>query len=333
MKNSVDLKYFQSDFNKETFARKCNTKVKIYRDNSCTVTYSDTRVFKSPYEFEGFKNLQEFNEACKKDDTLAFVPRFIPQHTKEFRKTQRQERKNDESYQERVRSDSMKRAIDKVYDITFQNDWDYFITCTISLDNDFNRENPQEVYKKLRNWLNNNQKRKCLRYLIIAEYHHDSNGIHLHGLINNVLPLSDSGRVLYKGQAWKRADVERRGHNADDYKTIYNLDSWKYGFSTAIKVDGNPARLAHYITKYITKDTKKIFGKYYLSSRDCVRDCEIIVMNTNGFDECLQPAVKHHGVSFKYQSDFCYDDDSGRNPTQEILDYLAEREVSIFEKD
>ncbi len=332
---------FLSDLSVNDFFRG-NTKVKIYRDGSCSVVYCNERIFLSD-EVVSINSVpvsdDDFVLLCKTNPDLQVeVKQFLnhekAERTKEYKKAL-EERFGSEFVDKKDRTerkDSMKRAIDKVYDIAFQNDWSYFLTGTIAPNDDFDRNSPDEVYKKLRFWLSNCVKRFGFRYLLIPEYHPESkNGIHFHALINDVMPLEDSGRVLYKGKAWKREDLIHMGVDVSNYKTIYNLPSWRYGFSTAIPVDGNVARLACYITKYITKDSKKIFGKYYLSSRNCVRDCDVKIMNTSGFDDCLFSPIKKFGLQFKYQSDFLLDDKVERNPTEEILKYLSEREVSVFD--
>jgi len=52
-------------------------------------------------------------------------------------------------------------------------------------------------------------------------------------------------------------------------KPIYNWDDWKYGFSTAVPLDKQKF-ICQYVTKYVTKDNNKIFGKYYFSG-GCLR--------------------------------------------------------------
>ena len=61
-----------------------------------------------------------------------------------------------------------------------------------------------------------------------------------------------------------------------DWRTVYHIKEWKdsFGFCTAIELDNNKIRYCNYITKYITKDVKKIFGKYYWSSKNILRDTD-----------------------------------------------------------
>lgn len=318
-----------------TTKERYNTKIKCYKDGSYTAIYTNTGVFLPKNEII----ISEEEEARKGQAALG---RMLSEQKKEKAKRLYQELKNSdreiakqyvEGYErqqelnaERCRSDNMKRAIDKVYDISFQNDWSFFITCTIKPNEDFNRDNPQEVYEKLRHWLKNNVSRNGLQYLIIPEYHPDKGeGIHIHGLVNDALPLAESGRTLFNGKAWRTEDLKAKGFYKDSLKTIYNLPTWKYGFTTAIPVSGSPARLACYITKYITKDCKKIFGKYYLSSRNIRRDVDTIICNSDKFDELKFEPIQKFGLQMKYESDFKFSENSDINPTEGILKYLSER--------
>lgn len=318
-----------------TTKERYNTKIKCYKDGSYTAIYTNTGVFLPKNELI----ISEDEEARK---CQAAIGRMLSEQKKEKAQKLYEECKNSdkeiakqyvegferqrELNAERCRTDNMKRAIDKVYDIAFQNDWSFFITCTIKPNEDFNRDNPQEVYEKLRHWLKNNVSRNGLQYLIIPEYHPEKNeGIHFHGLVNDVLPRVDSGRTLFNGKAWRTEDLKAKGFYRDSLKTIYNLPTWKYGYTTAIPVSGSPARLACYITKYITKDCKKIFGKYYLSSRNIRRDVDTIICNSDKFSELKFEPIQKFGLQMKYESDFKFSENSDINPTEGILKYLSER--------
>ena len=66
-----------------------------------------------------------------------------------------------------------------------------------------------------------------------------------------------------------------------------------------IEIDNSRA-FAFYITKYITKGNKKIFGKYYWSSRNCNREPEIVYTNTN-FNDVPKTAISKPYTSVKYK--------------------------------
>ena len=153
--------------------------------------------------------------------------------------------------EKRVRNDSIKRAIDKAFEIGLANQFQYFITLTLD-QSKIDRYDVSKIYPKLRNWLSNMVQRYQMDYILFPEYHKQEAGktvcaIHFHALVNaQNLKLIDSGKRTKNGQ------------------TIYNLPGWKYGFSTVIKLDGRSA-IVRYVTKYITKGNQKILGKYYLS--------------------------------------------------------------------
>lgn len=156
------------------------------------------------------------------------------------------------------RDDSVKRSRDKVYDIAMLNEFNYFITLTLD-ENKISRTNKDEILTALKRWLDNMVRRHNLQYIIVPEYHKDGESIHFHGLIKGDLKLTDSTKKTAKGQI------------------IYNLQNWKYGFSTCISLDENYERVCNYITKYITKDNQMVFGKsYFAGGKGLIRECETV---------------------------------------------------------
>lgn len=304
-----------NDFNNKIIY---NTKVKRYRDGSYTLTYCNRRVFVNQEEKQEFIEFCESEETEKTEDTgKAKVTEIVKKfEASKLSEAQKQKRKEE-------RTDHMKTAVDKIYDLAFQNEWSYFMTITIDPEQ-FDRQDVKEVYKKLSNWLRKQVQRKGLKYLLIPEQHKNG-GIHAHALINDCFKLEHSGRYLYSGKAYKAETLQKKGIDINLLKPVYNVPEWKYGFSTAIPVDGNPARLACYITKYITKDCKKIFGKYYLSSRNLNRDTEISLCNSEKFDELKNNPLYRGGMAFKYSSDFRLDPNDDREVPDDILEYLAKR--------
>ena len=149
------------------------------------------------------------------------------------------------------RGDSVKRSKEKVFDIAMMNDFNWFVTWTLS-PKKINRYSPDEVSKKVKQFLNDMVKRYDLRYVLIPEHHKDG-AIHMHGLMSGNMKLVDSGKHTLSG------------------KTIYNMSQWKYGWSTVIPTYGETDHVARYITKYITKDFSKIFGNYYYAGGNITR--------------------------------------------------------------
>lgn len=159
------------------------------------------------------------------------------------------------------RQDSQKRARDKVFEIAYANNFDYFITLTLD-EKKISRTDKEKIKKALAVWLQNLVARRDFKYVICPEYHADGSAIHFHGLCSGDLDLADSGLIHFNGEN-TRAETARQKDVQG--QTIYNIDNWKYGFSTLIKLDNQKERTALYITKYVTKDSDKIIGRYYYS--------------------------------------------------------------------
>jgi Geminivirus Rep catalytic domain. len=142
-----------------------------------------------------------------------------------------------------VRGDSVKRAKERIFDVAMCNQFDYFVTWTLDADK-INRYDAKQISTKLKKFLNNKVTRNNARYLVIPEHHKDG-AIHMHGLLSGDFEMVDSGKKTKDG------------------KIIYNMPQWSLGFSTAIQLDEQKERVSRYITKYVTKDFKKIFGSFY----------------------------------------------------------------------
>ena len=151
---------------------------------------------------------------------------------------------------------SINRSIQTVYKYAQANSWQFFITLTFKRDAKVYVYNYADCVKKITKWLNN-QRCKCpdLKYLVVPEMHKDG-AFHFHGLIANCdgLTFSDSGRVEIGNKAYKRTKENQH------FPTIYNMDNWKYGYSTATTVVSS-CKSASYICKYITKDLIQGIGK------------------------------------------------------------------------
>ena len=151
---------------------------------------------------------------------------------------------------------SINRSIQTVYKYAQANTWQYFVTLTFKRDGKVNVYDYADCVKKLTVWLNN-QRKKCtdFKYLFVPEMHKDG-AFHFHGLIANCdgLTFSDSGRVAIGNKAYKRTQENQY------FPTIYNMENWKYGWSTAMAVVSS-CKSASYICKYITKDLIQGIGK------------------------------------------------------------------------
>jgi len=151
------------------------------------------------------------------------------------------------------------RAKKNVYYLARSNIWEWFVTLTLDSDK-IDRYNFDVVSKQVRKWFDNLKQRKCkdMYYLIVPEQHKDG-AWHFHGLIGGCdgLEFTDSGKYCGKGS---------------NRQKIYNFEDWKFGFSTATKVQ-DTERVSAYICKYITKTmAANTEGKQrYWVSQNCNR--------------------------------------------------------------
>lgn len=160
---------------------------------------------------------------------------------------------------ERALAVSRARARAAVRDIALCNRFSHFFTWTLSPDK-IDRYDAKQVGKAVQTFLKNASYRKGFSYLCVPELHKDG-AIHLHGLCN-----LGSVRI-------ERATNAHTGNvlSTERGQPIYNMTDWSLGHSTCIPVDENYERTCNYLVKYITKDASKVFGKWYLSSRDLVK--------------------------------------------------------------
>lgn len=216
----------------------------------------------------------------------------------------------EENKKVRRRDDAIHRAHSRIRQIILSNEWNYFLTITFD-DKKVDAHNNELVINKLQKWLNNQTSRNGLGYVLIPEYHKKENRIHCHALVNGNLEVVHNG--IYKVQGIKKPvhiDTIKKYHIAPErilYK-VYNVPNWKYGFSTAIEVYGNPARLANYVLKYMTKETGKIFGKGYWCSKNIkvYPDIELKNIGRHEYnDTCAREFyMKATGECFKYENNF-----------------------------
>lgn len=163
---------------------------------------------------------------------------------------------------------SPRRAKQKIKDYILCNDFTHFITFTLD-EKYINREDYSVIIKPLSKWLDNRVQRKGLKYLFVPEFHKDNKSIHFHGVVNDVLCLVDSGTVSVKGLKKPiKMSTYKRKYKGIDFQTVYNVDDWALGFSTAINLYGDRKAVSNYVAKYLEKDFCKVGGRYYLHSNN-----------------------------------------------------------------
>lgn len=178
---------------------------------------------------------------------------------------------------------SFNRTVNELYKISRQCNWQYFITLTYD-GAKVDRYDFDLCMKKANNWFRNQHKRYSpdLQYMFVPEQHKDG-AWHVHGLLARVGNMSfvDSGKKV-------------------NGKIIYNLDGWKLGFSTAMKVYDTKG-VSTYITKYITKELCEVTkGKRrYYRSRNIPEPVETCLVIED--DNDIQIIADSLGVVLDYE--------------------------------
>lgn len=158
---------------------------------------------------------------------------------------------------------SWNRAQKRAYDyIRCNPDLDMFITLTFSPDC-VDRDSWDNIVSKMNDWLDNRVRRRGLKYVLCPEYHHDGHSIHFHGLMNeSALRLVNAVNPKTGGKLYRNG------------KTVYNIQDFPFGFTTAIRVTGQEASkaCAGYIFKYMRKQGgQRIGGRYFLAGGELVK--------------------------------------------------------------
>lgn len=150
-----------------------------------------------------------------------------------------------------------KRARGEVYDIAKSNEWDWFVTLTLSPER-VNRWDYEACCVELVKFTRLLRDRGN-QYVIVPEQH-ENGAWHFHGLVIGDLKLIPAtsywtGELLFDKQG----------------RQVYNIKNYKYGLNTATAV-GHSGKAAHYLAKYMLKDMKIPKGKKrYWASKDLKR--------------------------------------------------------------
>ena len=231
-----------------------NCRVKRYPDGSADLVISASafggaEVTREPQRFDGdgpapepFAGLPPRLAACRRLAAQELAYELLE------RAAIQDDGPDDAAVQARQRANrerSQRRARVAVHDLGLCNDWAFFVTLTLD-PRRIDRYDPVEVLRHLNHWLDNHVRRDGLAYVLVPEHHRDG-AIHFHGFFNDALPAVDSGHK------------DKGGH------CVYNLPSWGWGFSTAIRLYGDRRAAVGYCCKYVAKQREKIGGRWYYS--------------------------------------------------------------------
>lgn len=203
----------------------------------------------------------------------------------------------DEKRKQKNARDSYRRTLNKIHDLARCENWNMFYTLTFSSEY-VDRQDFGACMKKARKWIDNIKQRKSpdLKYLLIPELHSDGESWHIHGLV-----CEDDG-VAYVDSGLKD----------DDGRTIYNVEKYNLGWSTATKID-DTHKISSYVLKYITKDLcERSLGqrRYYRSNN------------------LQEPKVSTYLSSQIFNSGYVYD----VNNLEKVFDSLGLEEVTRIKK-
>ena len=191
----------------------------------------------------------EVLECCTASRPIFRDPAFDPLPTQKSPASTQKSPKGTQSDPEAARR-AARRARKELFLCAACNpDLDCFVTFTQAPDKVGDRYDYKESVRRLGRWLDNRVRRRGLKYIFVPERHQDG-AIHWHGLCNSTaLRLVDSGHK------------DKRG------RTIYNIEDWTLGFTTATMVSDHTAA-CRYVTKYIAKGMTAgagtIGGRYWL---------------------------------------------------------------------
>lgn len=149
---------------------------------------------------------------------------------------------------------SLRRSKSNIKDLCLCNHFEWFLTFTFD-PKKVNSENFNCCKMKILQFFKHQRDKKSpdLKYLIIPELH-KSGRVHFHALVKDL-----NTRFVFSGHYTKAGNE------------IYNLPSWRYGFTTASSVSDDNG-CANYISKYVTKDLVKKFNKHrYFCSNNLIR--------------------------------------------------------------
>lgn len=129
---------------------------------------------------------------------------------------------------------NISRARSKIFELSYCNHWDYFVTLTINSEK-YDRKNLEKYHKDLTQFFRDYKKKydSKIDFILVPELHADGSSWHMHGLIKGIL----------------KEHLQKNEHGYLDWKHYKE----KFGYISIDKIKSHEA-VSRYITKYITKD-------------------------------------------------------------------------------
>lgn len=185
---------------------------------------------------------------------------------------------------------SLNRTKTLVKDLVICNNFEWF--CTFTFDpKKIDSFNLFRCWRSMSTWLYHQRERSKekgieFKYLIIPEKH-KSGRWHFHALLSGYSStLRESGVVT------------------DSLRPIYNITSFRSGFTTAVRIDSSEG-VSNYVTKYITKDFIKDFNhRRFFCSRNLLRPRKEF---NSSLPRVIPPLFKSKVYENSYQFEFAVD--------------------------
>lgn len=229
--------------------------------------------------------LSRTNEDKTDNENILFEP-FEGKQVKEVDSFSHESNCNTKK-QENLRK-SLARTKQKVHTYSRCCKWEWFVTLTYS-PTLIDRTDFKECMKRVRYYLHNARREApSLRYLFLPELHSDMVSWHCHGL------LSETGNLKF----------EKSGHFDDSGNPVYNLQNWKWGFSTATKIS-DPYRISNYVIKYITKESMLLAQnahRYYVSNNLPKPKESLMLVDPIELEDVIQTLADSMGKDIVYCS-------------------------------
>ena len=197
---------------------------------------------------------------------------------------------------------STQRTKKTILEYLLSNDWEYFCTFTFN-PRLVDRTDFYEVSRKLSKWLQHLKEIYApdLMYVVVPELHEDKKSYHFHAVMSNIGKLQLS--PFYHRNSDNDSVTQVFSKSG---QTIYVINQWRYGYSTAIELEHNAqssTKIAYYMTKYITKDlcSNTINRRRYWVSRSTVSKPveEFFNIDFDGIDEYIKQVFDDNLLYYK----------------------------------
>lgn len=220
---------------------------------------------------------------------------------------------------------SARRSKIVIDDIIQCNTFDYFVTLTLGTQERLNDTASKKLWNSWRHEFKRNY--PSAYYLAVPEYH-KKGGLHIHlcigGITAEQLQLQVSDYVCCSWAVKKYLKLstfnkQKSKHvcKACDGIPIYNVGAWKFGFSTATKIQSQVA-VQSYITKYITKggvDPRFCDSRRYWVSKNIKRPIMEKSRQVETFDTSLAKHFENKPLLFADLTNayYVFDNDNKEN--------------------